>query len=343
MSEMKKGLITVVLSVLFSVLAAYGVVKAATVDEGDKVARTENGTVTRTVNLAQSDYPDLTYAAEAAVDAVVYVEVTVTQKYQMADPFFRFFFGDGEPQTREQQASLIWKYLKQSQLSQADRNVAFQILDLVLNPSLQSDLEMTARLRKDVSLQIPAVVREIRPGAVLVQKGQVITPALAKLLQSQGYPDAAFPLKHLAFILIVVFAWSFWPIWIENGLREKLSLREWIYVAVVLSLVWSLELLFTKLGGSYSMAVLGLTGWLCLTIPVSLSYHIIFGGGIISVMITYGTNPGIVASKGIENAAAAFYVRTVTWGAEYDQATICQNLVDTGRHADRRAGARWLR
>ena len=59
MSEMKKGLITVVLSVLFSVLAAYGVVKAATVDEGDKVARTENGTVTRTVNLAQSDYPDL--------------------------------------------------------------------------------------------------------------------------------------------------------------------------------------------------------------------------------------------------------------------------------------------
>lgn len=102
---MKKGMVTVVLSVLFSVLAAYGVVKAATVNEGDNVTRTENGTVTRTVNLAQSDYPDLTYAAEAAVDAVVYVEVTVTQKYQMADPFFRFFFGDGEPQTREQQGS----------------------------------------------------------------------------------------------------------------------------------------------------------------------------------------------------------------------------------------------
>ena len=33
MSEMKKGLLTVVLSVLFSVLAAYGVVKAATVND----------------------------------------------------------------------------------------------------------------------------------------------------------------------------------------------------------------------------------------------------------------------------------------------------------------------
>ena len=102
---MKKGLVTVVLSVLFSVLAAYGVVKAATVEEGDKVTRTESGMVTKTVNLAQSDYPDLTYAAEAAVDAVVYVEVTVTQQYQMVDPLFRFFFGDAEPQTREQQGS----------------------------------------------------------------------------------------------------------------------------------------------------------------------------------------------------------------------------------------------
>ena len=102
---MKKGLVKVVLSVLFSVLAAYGVVKAATVEEGDKVTRTESGMVTKTVNLAQSDYPDLTYAAEAAVDAVVYVEVTVTQQYQMVDPLFRFFFGDAEPQTREQQGS----------------------------------------------------------------------------------------------------------------------------------------------------------------------------------------------------------------------------------------------
>ena len=38
---MKKGLLTVVLSVLFSVLAAYGVVKAATVNDGDNVTSTE--------------------------------------------------------------------------------------------------------------------------------------------------------------------------------------------------------------------------------------------------------------------------------------------------------------
>ena len=94
------------LSVLLSVLAAYGVLKAATVNEStDKVSNPASTTVTKTVNLAQSDYPDLTYAAEAAVEAVVYVEVTATQQYQIDDPFYRFFFGEGTPQSRQVQGS----------------------------------------------------------------------------------------------------------------------------------------------------------------------------------------------------------------------------------------------
>ncbi len=102
---MKKGIISVLLSVALSMLAAYGVVKAATVNQSDKVSNPSVNSVTRTVNLAQSDYPDLTYAAEAAVDAVVYVEVTATQQYQIDDPFYRFFFGDGAPQSRQVQGS----------------------------------------------------------------------------------------------------------------------------------------------------------------------------------------------------------------------------------------------
>lgn len=102
---MKKGFVIVMLSVLLSVLAAYGVVKAATVDDVDKMTTSGTDAVTRTVNLAQSDYPDLTFAAEAAVDAVVYVEVRATQRYQIDDPFYRFFFGEGSPQSREVQGS----------------------------------------------------------------------------------------------------------------------------------------------------------------------------------------------------------------------------------------------
>lgn len=70
------------------------------------------GTPTFSANLsaAPQDYPDFTYAAENAVEAVVYVEVTMTQTTQtpqIDDPFFRFFFGDeyNTPRSRERKAS----------------------------------------------------------------------------------------------------------------------------------------------------------------------------------------------------------------------------------------------
>lgn len=198
-------------------------------------------------------------------------------------------------ESREEQTALIWKKLQKTKLTQSERNVAFQILDITLNPTLQSDSGLASRLRDDVASQIPPVIRDIRPGAVIVNKGQVVTPSIAKLLQSQGYPDASFPTKRLLFILFSILLWSLWPVWIENGLKEKLSFNEWMYVTAVISVAWTLELLFARAFTSYAMAVLGLTGWLCLTLPVSLSYHVIFGAGIISVMIAYGMNPGIVA------------------------------------------------
>lgn len=85
-------------SVVLSGLTAWGVVEAAT--PGQKNLETGKladsfGDAVRTVNLSMSDYPDFTYAAENAVNAVVYIEVTVAyrQQYQI-NPFFRFFFGD---------------------------------------------------------------------------------------------------------------------------------------------------------------------------------------------------------------------------------------------------------
>lgn len=105
---------TVLVSILAGGLAAFGVVKATvprTEAQQQDVIRDASGREVeyRTVNLADTDYPDFTYAAESAVEAVVYVEVTVQrrQQYQSIDPFFRFFFGDefGQPQSREQKGS----------------------------------------------------------------------------------------------------------------------------------------------------------------------------------------------------------------------------------------------
>ena len=234
-----------------------------------------------------------------------------------------------ESEDRERQTSLIWKYLKETNLPQSQRNIVFQMLDVILNPSLQSDGELVSKLRDDVAAQIPSVVKEIRAGAVLVQKGQLVTPALARLLASQGYPDAAFPWKHLIFVLVVIFLWSFWPIWVSGRMKEKLDEREWLYIAVILSFVWVLEVFFNRIGG-YSMAVIGLAGWISLTIPPSLSYHIIFGGGVISVMIAFGSNPAFVCLGSILSAVAAAGGNFMFINAPAHRYTIWRNIFILG-------------
>ena len=109
-----KPMTTVLLSILAGGLTAFGVVKATapqTPSEPVAVVKDAAGNTVqyRTVNLAETDYPVFTYAAESSVEAVVYVEVTVQsrQQYQSIDPFFRFFFGDeyNYPQQREQKGS----------------------------------------------------------------------------------------------------------------------------------------------------------------------------------------------------------------------------------------------
>ena len=106
---MKKNFLTILLSVLLSGLTAYCIAQNVKAESStsvpvQSVSNTDGGSF-RTVNLSLSDYPDFTFAAESAVDAVVYVKVTVKQQsQQFSDPFFEFFFG-GAPQEREQQGS----------------------------------------------------------------------------------------------------------------------------------------------------------------------------------------------------------------------------------------------
>ena len=102
---MKQVILTVSASALLAGLTAFAVVKACALDNAAP-ARVESGAnFYRTVNLAETDYPDLTFAAESAVDAVVYVEVTVksTRQYQI-DPLLRYFFGFGDRDVRERES-----------------------------------------------------------------------------------------------------------------------------------------------------------------------------------------------------------------------------------------------
>lgn len=106
---MKKSIIiTLLLSVIAGAAAAFAVVKLTAPEEATgRVVVQGNGGQFRTVSLDQSEYPDFTYAAESAVDAVVYVKVTVKDVVRKApSSIFDFFFGyEGTPQQRERVGS----------------------------------------------------------------------------------------------------------------------------------------------------------------------------------------------------------------------------------------------
>ena len=105
---MKRGILIALLSAAVGGLTAYAVVNAMTKSQV-RVVETSEGAQFRTVNLSQDNWSDFTYAAESAVDAVVYVKVVSTQTQQQApSSIFDFFFGfpeGGMPQQRERVGS----------------------------------------------------------------------------------------------------------------------------------------------------------------------------------------------------------------------------------------------
>ncbi len=104
---MKKGILIALLSAAVGGLTAYAVVKSVDI-EGGQAVQLSDGAQFRTVNLSHENWPDFTYAAESAVDAVVYVKVTSTQTQPQApSSIFDYFFGfpQGTPQQREKVGS----------------------------------------------------------------------------------------------------------------------------------------------------------------------------------------------------------------------------------------------
>ena len=106
---MKRGILIGLLSAAVAGLTAFGVAKYVIYNAPSSVDQIDEGARFRTVNLSQDNWPDFTYAAESAVDAVVHVKVVSTASGQQQAPssIFDFFFGypGAAPQQREKVGS----------------------------------------------------------------------------------------------------------------------------------------------------------------------------------------------------------------------------------------------
>lgn len=96
--------LTIVLAVLFGAAAAFLTTEYLIKEKsrGIEIVRNDASGVTRSVNLSADDYPDFTYAAESAVEAVVSVKVMKRSEEYVPSGILGLFFGYGHTVPREQ-------------------------------------------------------------------------------------------------------------------------------------------------------------------------------------------------------------------------------------------------
>ncbi len=92
---MKKSFWTILTAVVLSCIAAYIVARTVSPKEQTLTVSSYPAASYRTVNLELDDYPDFTFAAESAVDAVVYVKVTARDNRRTPSSILEYFFGFG--------------------------------------------------------------------------------------------------------------------------------------------------------------------------------------------------------------------------------------------------------
>lgn len=103
--DMKRNyILVIVLAIVFGAAAAYFTTDRMLKKSADRISvvRDDSSGVTRSVNLSADDYPDFTFAAESAVEAVVSVTVVKRSETYVPSGILGLFFGYGQTVPREQ-------------------------------------------------------------------------------------------------------------------------------------------------------------------------------------------------------------------------------------------------
>ncbi len=180
----------------------------------------------------------------------------------------------------------LWDRIIRLPISRPDQNTVFQILVEIFQEPAKVDDEATEKLKRETAAKVEPVVRTVYPGDVIVSRGEVVTPQKFRLLETQGYPKGNLPYRSLAFILLSVFVWSFWPTVYAARREIQVSQRDLVYIFCLLSIGWAIQVL-SALFKADTLAFLPLTGWLYLTLPTPLAFHVSLGGAVIGALLSY--------------------------------------------------------
>ena len=209
----------------------------------------------------------------------------LTESARISSDFLKNTGGEGQPITPTPET--IWVEIEKLSLPMEMNNVIFQILDEILQPLTRIDEDLTETLRGELAESLQPVERSVAPGDVLIEKGQTVTPQVARILKMQGYSQVTFPWKQILFALLAL---PFWPLWVLLQTSFRPSARQnipWLYLSFALGLSWVVEY-FSSMFNVQGMGSLFLAGCAYLTLPPGLALPVVLGGSILGAIVVTG-------------------------------------------------------
>ncbi|MBL3538318.1 HDIG domain-containing metalloprotein [Aminivibrio sp.] len=232
----------------------------------------------------------------------------LTEAARISSDFLKSAGGDTVPLTPAPE--LIWKEIEKLSLPMEENNVIFQILDEILHPLTRIDNDLTETLRGELAESLQPVERTVAPGDVLIEKGQTVTPQVARILKMQGYSQMTFPWKQILFALLAL---PFWPLWVLLQTTFRPSARQnipWLYLSFVVGLSWVVEY-FSSMFNVQGMGSLFLAGCAYLTLPPGLALPVVMGGSILGGIVVTGLSAlhvVLVSLMGIISSLAGYHL-----------------------------------
>jgi putative nucleotidyltransferase with HDIG domain len=139
----------------------------------------------------------------------------------------------------DQNSVVLWREISALGLAAAEENLLYQLMTEVLNSHYRVDPQLTTMVRGVVGVSIPPVERRLEAGDVIVERGQEITPWIARLLKFQGYTEKVFPLTQMIVVGLLMLVL---PLWLDISTGGIVDDRpSWGSIAFVIGLGWVCE------------------------------------------------------------------------------------------------------
>ncbi len=210
--------------------------------------------------------------------------------------------------TASHDKTVLWSEIDKLRLPPGEGNILYQLLGEVIEPSYKIDPELTKFVRDGAKASIPAIEREMEMGDVIVERGQVITPQIARLLKIQGYTEDEFPVTQLVIVCLLMLIL---PLWLEIPARETMDSRpSWSSIVFVISVGWVFQTTAIHLNIAGAGILASVTvAYLCM--PRRFAFNVCLVGVASGVFIITGLsvyNMLLLLISGFLASMAGFYV-----------------------------------